>query len=78
MEISLPRLPEPIVFRLFADFNIQIQPKETSGFTRQQKIPLQSIAASPTILRRTACMALETGLEGTIGHIRVRNSNDRG
>jgi hypothetical protein len=67
MEISLPRLPEPITFRFFADFNIQIQPKETSGFTTQQSILLQTIAASPATLRRIARMALETDLAGITG-----------
>jgi hypothetical protein len=52
MEISLPRLPEPITFRFFADFNIQIQPKEIAGFTTQQNILLRTIAASPATLRR--------------------------
>jgi hypothetical protein len=40
MEISLPRLPEPITFRFFADFNIQIQLKEIAGFTTQQNSAL--------------------------------------
>ena len=67
MEISLPRLPEPIMFGFFADFNIQIQPKEISGFTVQQNILLQTIATSPAILRRIARMALETELEEITG-----------
>ena len=70
MEISLPRLPEPITFRFFADFNIQIRPKDTAGFTEQQNILLQAIAASPATLRRIARMALETDLaEITGGHL---------
>jgi len=67
MEISLPRLPEPITFRFFADFNIQIQPKETSAFTTQQNRLLQTIAASPATLRRIARIALETELEDITG-----------
>ena len=48
MEISLPHLHEPIVFRFFADFDIQIQPKEIAGFTTQQKSLLQAIAVVET------------------------------
>jgi hypothetical protein len=33
METSLPRLLEPIMFRFFADFNIQIQPKKKVGLS---------------------------------------------
>ena len=36
MEISLPRLPEPVTFRFFADFNMQIQSNEIAGFRTQQ------------------------------------------
>ena len=67
MEISLPRLPEPIEFRFFADFNIQMQPKKIVGFTTQQNILLQTIAASPATLRRIAHMAVETDLAGITG-----------
>lgn len=42
MEIFLPNLHESIAFRFFADFDIQIQQKETAGFTTQQKTLLQS------------------------------------
>ena len=65
--ISLPRLPEPIAFRFFADFHIQIQLKETRGFTTQQNILLQTIAASPATLRRIALMRLETDLAEITG-----------
>jgi hypothetical protein len=67
MEISLPRLPEPIAFRFFADFNIQIQPKGIAGFTTQQNVLLQTIAASPATQRRIARMTLETDLAGISG-----------
>jgi hypothetical protein len=67
MAISLPRLPDPIMFRFFADFNIQIQPREMAGFTTHQNILLQTIAASPETLRRIACMAVETDLAGITG-----------
>jgi hypothetical protein len=67
MEIFLPRLPKPIAFRFFADFNIQIRPKEIAGFTTQQMILLQAIAASPATLRRIARMTLETDLAGITG-----------
>ena len=67
MEISLPRLPEPVTFRFLADFDIQIQPKEIAGFTAQQTIMLRAIASSPATLRRIACMRLETDLEGITG-----------
>ena len=67
MEISLPRLPEPVTFRFLADFDIQIQPKEIAGFTERQTIMLRAIAASPATLRRIACMRLETDLEGITG-----------
>ena len=69
MEISVPRLPEPIAFRFFADFNIQIRPEEIAGFTTQQRILLQAIAASPAILRQIARMALETDLAGLTGRL---------
>jgi hypothetical protein len=67
MEIFLPRLPESIAFRFFADFDIQIQPKEMAGFTPQQITMLRAIAAFPATLRRIACMRLETDLEGVTG-----------
>jgi hypothetical protein len=67
MEILMQRLPEPITFRFFADFKVQIKSNEISGFTTRQKILLQTIAASPSTLRRIACMALETDLEGITG-----------
>jgi hypothetical protein len=67
MEIALPRLPEPVAFRFFADFNIQIQSKGISEFTTQQKALLLAIAASPATLRRIARMALETDLADITG-----------
>ncbi|WP_263417844.1 hypothetical protein [Terriglobus albidus] len=67
MEISLPHFPDPIAFRFFADFDIQIQPKEMAEFTMRQKILLQAIASSPPTLRRIARMALETDLSGITG-----------
>jgi len=65
MEITLPRLSEPIAFRFFADFHVQ--PRETAGFTAQQNLLLRGIVASPRILRRIARMRLETDLEGITG-----------
>ncbi len=67
MEISLPRLPEPIAFRFFADFNIKVRPKETAGFTTEQSALLRTIATSPATLRRIARMRLETDLSGIMG-----------
>jgi len=67
MEISLPRLPDPIAFRFFAEFDIQIRPREMAEFTTRQKILLQTIAGSPPTLRRIARMALETDLAGITG-----------
>jgi hypothetical protein len=64
MENSIPRLPEPIAFRFFADFNIKVQPKETAGFTTEQSALLRTIATCPAILRRIARMRLETDLSG--------------
>jgi hypothetical protein len=67
MEISFPRLPDPIAFRFFADFTVKIQPKETAGFTTQQSALLRTIATSPPTLRRIARMRLETDLSGITG-----------
>ena len=62
MEISLPHQHEPISFRFFADFEIKINSAETAGFTSQQRVLLDAIAASPPMIRQVAKMALETDL----------------
>ncbi|WP_263377452.1 hypothetical protein [Granulicella paludicola] len=67
MEISLTHLPQPVTFRFFADFDIQIQPKELSGFTKEQRTLLLAIIASPATLRRIARMAVETDLSDITG-----------
>ena len=67
MEISLLRLPEPVSFRFFADFSIQIRANEIAEFTVQQHSLLQAIVASPATLRRVSRMALETDLAGVTG-----------
>ena len=67
MTLSLPNPPEPLTFRFFADFSIQIQPIEIVGLTKKQVVLLQAIAASPPILRQIACMRLETDLAGVTG-----------
>jgi hypothetical protein len=67
MEISLPQLPDLVPIRFFADFDIRIRQSDITGFSTQQLLLLQAIAASRPTLHRIAGMAVETDLVGVTG-----------
>lgn len=64
MELSPTHFPASILFRFYADFEIGPNLRRTNELSLEQRSMLQSILASPSILREVGRLSLLTELSG--------------